>query len=154
MQNIIIRRYKNAYKGQVKNLHRIALESAGAFDKSGKWDSDLDNVSEVYLNGGEFLVGLVEDEIIAMGALRKISDEIGEIKRMRVHPDFQGNGVGQIMLELLEKRAKELDFKIIQLDTTVKQTAAQKLYEKNGYAEIRRETEGWPLEMIFYQKQL
>ncbi len=73
---------------------------------------------------------------------------------MRVHPTQQGKGIGQNMLTLLEDRAKMNGFRTIQLDTTINQTAAIKLYERNGYKEIRRETEGWPIEMIFYQKGL
>lgn len=73
---------------------------------------------------------------------------------MRVHPDLQGKGIGQIMLATLENRARALGYRVLQLDTTVKQVVAQKLYQKNGYVEIRRETEGWLLETIFYRKDL
>lgn len=154
MKGLQIRQYIDSDKDQVQTLHRIALESTNAFAKSGKWDSDLENIPKIYLEKGEFLVGLVDNKIIVMGALKSITDEIVEMKRVRVHPDFQRQGLGQMMLEFLEKRAKEIGYKIIQLDTTVKQIAAQKMYEKNGYVEIRRETEGWPLEVIFYQKKL
>lgn len=157
MQNIpkiIIRRYQKSDNQQVKDLHRIALESTDAFAKSGKWDKDLDDITEIYLRKGEFLVGLLGDRIILMGALKPISDDAVEMKRVRVHPDFQRKGLGQLILESLERRAKELGYKKILLDTTVKQIAAQKMYEKNGYVEIRRQTEGWPLEMIFYSKRL
>ena len=41
---------------------------------------------------------------------------------MRVHPEFQRRGFGQRILEALEKRAKELGYKEIQLDTIVKET--------------------------------
>jgi ribosomal protein S18 acetylase RimI-like enzyme len=154
MLNVKTRRFKDSDKEQVKNLHRIALKSTDAYAKTGNWESDLDNIPDIYFNNGEFLVGLIDDQIIVMGALKQISKEIVEMKRVRVHPDFQKQGLGQMMLELLEKRAKKLGYKIIQLDTTVKQVAAIKMYEKNGYVEIRRETEGWPLEVIFYHKQL
>lgn len=149
---VVVRRYKESDINQVKYLHRIALEATDAFAKSGKWDMDLDNIPNVYLDKGEFLVGLMDNKIIVMGALKQISDDIVEMKRVRVHPEFQRQGLGQKMLEMLEKRAKELGYKLIQLDTTVNQVAAQKMYEKNGYIEMKRETKGWPLEVIFYQK--
>lgn len=154
MLDIEIRQYKDSDKEQVKRLHRIALESTNAFAESGKWDMDLDNIPDVYFKKGDFLVGLVDTKIVLMGALKPISEEMVEMKRVRVHPGFQRQGLGQMMLELLEKRAKELGYKVILLDTTINQSAAQKMYEKNGYTEIRREIEGWPLETIFYQKEL
>ena len=118
-------------------------------------NADLDHIEERYIHrGGEFLVGFLDGKLIAMGALKKNDNKTCEVKRMRVHPDYQRRGYGQIMLAKLEKRAEELGYKNIQLDTTIKQRPAQAMYLKNGYAEIRRETEGWPLETIFYQKEL
>lgn len=151
---LTIRQYKYSDHNQVVELHKHALRVIGAY-KSGEWEKDLQDIEGNYINNkGEFLVGLLDSKVIAMGAIRKISDEIAELKRMRVHPDFQRQGFGQWMLEALEKRAKELGYKRIQLDTTVKQTVAQYLYEKNGYSEIRRET--WIIygEVVFYQKAL
>jgi GNAT superfamily N-acetyltransferase len=40
-----------------------------------------------------------------MGAFRRTDPERAEIKRMRVHPDYQGRGFGQIILSELEARA-------------------------------------------------
>lgn len=152
---MIIRRYRPPDKAQVRKLHVLALKASDAFSKSGKWDKDLKDIKSVYINnGGEFLVGLLDNKIVAMGALKKISDTVVELKRMRVHPKFQRRGFGQQIYEVLEKQAKRLGYKTIQLDTTVRQVAAQKFYIKNGYKELRRETHGWPLETIFYNKEL
>lgn len=122
-----------------------------AFAESGVWDSDLDDIDTVY---EAFLVGELEGELIAMAALREISSEIAELKRMRVHPDQQGQGYGKLLLRRIEELAESGGYRVIQLDTTVKQSAAQGLYEKFGYLETRRETEGWPIETIFYSKRL
>ncbi len=154
MDKIIFRQYDDADKQQVKNLHEAALKSAGAFYKSGKWDGDLDKIPEVYLQGGEFLVGFMEGRLVVMGALKKISTTTAEIKRMRVLPELQGQGLGKIMLKKLEDRARQLGFTDLVLDTTVKQVVAQKFYQKYGFTEVRRATEGWPLEVIFYKKKL
>lgn len=154
MEKLVFRQYKDTDKEQVKHLHKIALEAVAAFHKGGTWDDDLEKIPEVYFQGGDFLVGLMGDKIIAMGAFKKIADKVAEIKRMRVAPGMQGQGIGQTILEKLESRAKQLGFTTLQLDTTVKQIAAQKLYEKNGYIEVRREIDGWPLETIFYRKEI
>ena len=72
---------------------------------------------------------------------------------MRSHPDFQRKGYGQLILNRLEKRAKELGFKKLQLDTTIKQTAAQKFYGKNDYKEIKRGYLGG-FETVYYEKAI
>lgn len=151
---ITFRQYQASDHDAVIILHKLALEHTDAFAKNGVWDDDLENIPHVYLQNGDFQVGYVDGKLIAMGALKRVSTDIAEIKRMRVHPEYQGKGIGQTLLAMLEAKAKELGYKTIQLDTTVNQKAAIKLYEKNGYKEIRREVEGWPLEMIFYQKDL
>ena len=139
----------------VIHLQNVALEAAGAHVGNGPWDSDLLNIEGVYLeNNGAFLVGLLDGQIVAMGALRKISDEKGEIKRMRVLPQFQRQGFGQAILDVLEKEAVERGYKTLCLDTTVLQVAAQKMYLKDGYSEVRRTKQGFPFEMIFYEKRL
>lgn len=152
--NLHIRRYKPSDRKQVYLLHKLALQQVGTYIK-GKWDDDFKSVEETYLKDGEFLVGEYQDKIVAIGALRKIDNNVGEIKRMRVLPKYQGRGFGQIILKLLENKARESGFKKIILDTTVQQPVAQKLYLKNGYKEVRRGMIGvLGIENIHFEKNL
>ena len=151
--DFIIRRYVKADNKSVKKLHKNALQVIDAWI-DGKWDEDLDDIENIYLKDGEFLIGLLDNKIIAMGAIKRVSDDICELKRMRVYPDHQGKGYGSIILKELEIRAKELNFKTIQLDTTVKQPAAIHLYEKNNYQETGRKIKGPPFETIYFKKDL
>lgn len=122
---------------------------------TGIWEKDFKDIEGIYLNNrGEFLVGMKDNRIVAMGGLRKTTEDIVELRRMRVDPAFQRMGFGQIILNVLEKKARELGYKVIELQTTIKQVSAQKFYIKNGYTEVRREKEGWIIEAIFYRKEL
>ena len=139
MSNFKIRRYKDVDKSKVFRLHTFALKKAAAFCKHVHWDKDFKNIEAIYLkNNGEFLVGILDNKLVAMGALKKISKDIAEIKRMRVHPKFQRRGFGQLILNRLEKKARKLGYKTLHFDTTIKQTAGQKFYQKNGYVEVKR----------------
>jgi GNAT superfamily N-acetyltransferase len=88
-----------------------------------------------------------------MGALMRISPEKAELKRMRVRPGLQGRGYGQAMLDALHRRASELGYSTLRLDTTVQQRAAQHLYLKNGYNEAGRGSIG-PFDCLFYEKEI
>ncbi len=137
----------------VWQLHRLALLESGAYAESGPWDDDLHHIEEVYINsGGEFLVGICDDEIVAMGALVVVDHKV-EVKRMRVHPDHQRRGFGQAILEQLEQRACELGFQTLQLETTAQQESAQRFYLKNGYVESER-TLWRHFTVIHYKKTL
>ena len=135
-------------------LHNEALAPTGAHVGNGVWDKDLHQIEDVYINnGGEFLVGIHDGQLVAMGALKRTSADKAEIKRMRVKPAFQRRGFGQRILKALEKRADALGYKTLHLSTTVLQEAAQRFYEKNGYTEISR-GEVYSFLCVFYEKRI
>ena len=148
-----IRRYQDADNPAVWELHHRALEATGAYFP-GKWNDDIDDIQNHYLNnGGEFLIGTLDGKIVCMGAFRKKSDTLAEIKRMRVLPEYQRRGLGQAILNQLEAKAILLGYRELCLDTTTLQIAAQKMYEKNGFTEVRRGLMP-PFEVIYYHKSL
>jgi ribosomal protein S18 acetylase RimI-like enzyme len=148
-----IRRYQAADNHAVVELHYLALEATGAYFP-GKWNEDLDDIPNHYLNnGGEFLVGTLDGKIVAMGAFRRKSDTLAEIKRMRVLPEYQRRGFGQMILNQLQEKAIQLGYTELCLDTTTLQIAAQKMYEKNGFTEVGR-GQVPPFEVIYYHKSL
>jgi len=152
--SIHIRRYEPADHDAVWALHNLALNRVNAHGGNGAWDNDLYHVGEVYLGGGgEFLVGVLQGRIVAMGALRRADAECAEIKRMRVHPDVQRRGYGSAILHALEARAVELGYRTLSLDTTTRQTAAHAFYRRHGYRDIGRDRYA-EFELILYQKSL
>jgi GNAT superfamily N-acetyltransferase len=134
-----IRRYEPGDKRAVRRLHDDALNEVGAHLGTGPWDEDLDDIEGVYLgSGGEFLVGILEGDVVAMGTIKRDSPDVAEVRRMRVRPDLQGRGYGQAMLDALHCRAAGLGYSTLHLDTTVQQRVARRLYLKNGYREVGR----------------
>jgi ribosomal protein S18 acetylase RimI-like enzyme len=154
LPQLTVRRYIPDDNEAVQHLHILALESAHVYFGDGYHDEDLDDIETVYLaDRGEFLVVLYQEKFIAMGALRPQPDGSGEIKRMRVHPDFQGHGIGSMLLARLEERARELGYTLLRLDTSTRQHAAYHLYQKHGYQETHREKR-LHVELIFMEKKL
>ena len=153
-KHFTLRRYSPADREAVEYLHVYAIQQAGAYLGRGPWDDDVYNIEEAYLNNhGEFLVGEWDGVFVAMGALHRTNSERAQIKRMRVVPEYQGRGIGQMILSELEVRARDMGYTTLHLDTSVLQIAAQKLYEKNGYSEVGRDNYGG-LDVILYEKQL
>jgi ribosomal protein S18 acetylase RimI-like enzyme len=151
---IEIRPYRANDAEAVWDLHNLALEGTGAHLGNGPWDRDLRSIPEVYqTGGGSFLVGETEGRIVAMGGLKRTSSDRAEIKRMRVHPDFQRRGFGTAILLGLESEARRLGYTLLHLDTTTLQVAAQGLYEKHGYRRTG-ETRVGGLDVILYEKGL
>ncbi|MGE5507546.1 MAG: GNAT family N-acetyltransferase [Chitinophagales bacterium] len=149
-----LRRYEPADYPSVQALHVLGLKQAGAYHGEGPWDDDLRAIEASYLTaGGDFLVGCEDGQLVAMGALRPTTRNLAEVKRMRVHPAYQGRGYGQLLLDRLEARARELGYSRLHLETSAAQAAALSLYRKNGYREIWRA----PLrgsDCFFFEKDL
>ena len=134
-----VRRYRPSDHDSVWELHNVALNEVGAHAGNGPWDDDLHRIEGEYIEaGGEFYVGSIDGGIVAMGALKRLSDDCAEICRMRVHPDFQRRGLGTKMLSALEERARELGYRSLTLETTAGQVAAIGMYLKAGYGEVAR----------------
>jgi ribosomal protein S18 acetylase RimI-like enzyme len=153
--DLTIRRFERGDAERVRELDERALREVNAYvddpavvkqmhpDGKETFDEDLYDIEGRYLDaGGEFLVGLVDGEIVAMGALERESDARAKLTRVRVQPEYQRRGFGQAILDELEARAMESGFEELVLDTTARQEAARAFYEANGYVEFQREQWG------------
>lgn len=70
------------------------------------------------------------------GAFKPYDHQKAEIKRMYVHPEFRGNGIGVEILKELELWASDSGYAACILETGKKQPEAIRLYEKAGYTII------------------
>lgn len=150
---IQIRRYEPADHPAVMRLHEAALRDVGAYVEEEGWDEDLRDIEAYYLKDGEFLVGIYDGRLVAMGAFRRTEGGRAEIKRMRVETGLQGRGFGQAILSALEERAAEKGYTTLSLDTTVQQEPARRLYARNGYREAGR-GKMWGFDCVFYEKTM
>jgi DNA-binding MarR family transcriptional regulator/N-acetylglutamate synthase-like GNAT family acetyltransferase len=87
---------------------------------------------------GAFLVARSDDVATACGGVLRHDDTTGEIKRMWVHPDWRGLGLGRRMLSQLEAKVADLGYRRVVLDTNDALTEAITMYERSGYVSIDR----------------
>ena len=93
--------------------------------------------SELCPPTGAYLVGWWGDEPVAAGGLRRLGEDVAEVKRMYVRPDHRGRGLAGRLLAALEDAAVSLGYRVVRLDTGPRQPHAQRLYEHAGYRSIR-----------------
>lgn len=87
---------------------------------------------------GVFLVACADGEPVACGGVQRLDADTGEIKRMWVHPDLRGAGLGARMLRLLEEEVARLGHRRVRLDTNSSLTEAIAMYAAAGYRPIER----------------
>jgi GNAT superfamily N-acetyltransferase len=85
---------------------------------------------------GTFVVLYENGEAVGGGGLRRLDDDVAEIKRMFVRPAARGRGLGRRVLDELESAASELGYRRLRLDTAVSMTTAMALYRAAGYRDI------------------
>lgn len=102
---------------------------------------------------GAFVVGRVGGDVVACGGVQTIDDGVGEIKRMWVHRDWRGCGLGPRLLADLEERVADLGHAVVRLDTNEHLPEAIAMYERAGYHRIERYNDN-PYPTHFYEKEL
>ncbi len=108
--------------------------------------------AQLRLPDGLFVVANSDGEPVAGGGVRRC-DGFGEIKRMWVHPDWRGAGLGSRMLRRLEDEAAALGYRVVRLDTRHLLTDAIALYQRSGYQEIDRYNDN-PYATHWFEKRL
>jgi len=148
-----IRRFQPEDAECIWNLHRAALAGTGAEAYEKVW-LDLRDIQANFLaKDGEFLIGLVRDELVAMGGVVPMSTESVEVKRMRVHPQWQRRGFGAAILRALEEYSLRRGHSLAHLETTEIQATDLFLYKSQGYTEVGRFTKTG-LVVVQLQKRL
>jgi GNAT superfamily N-acetyltransferase len=102
---------------------------------------------------GDFLVLRADADLVACGGIQQHTAVVGEIKRMWVDPEWRGCGLGVRLLTALERRAVELGYREVYLDTNAALTEAVAMYEGAGYRHIERYNDN-PYAQVWFGKRL
>jgi DNA-binding MarR family transcriptional regulator/N-acetylglutamate synthase-like GNAT family acetyltransferase len=130
------------------------------FDPSGETEKDALLLAPPT---GVFVVALSDGEPVACGGLQTIAPlvdaplvdghSIAELKRMWVHDDWRGAGLGSRLLRHLEDQARDLGHDTARLDTNAALTEAIGMYQRAGYRAIDRYNDN-PWATHFFEKCL
>jgi GNAT superfamily N-acetyltransferase len=118
---------------------RTLEESIIYYESKGQMH-DIDTLEESYFNNhGVFLVMTDEDQIIGTGAVRRIDDEVCELKRVWLLFEYHGKGLGYRMIQELLSFARAKCYSRMRLETDqVHQKRAFIFYQRLGFYEIPR----------------
>jgi putative acetyltransferase len=83
-----------------------------------------------------FLVARSEGKAVGCGALVPMDEYAVEVKRMFVSKEDRGLGIATMILDELERLAREFDYDAMRLETGVKQPESVALYGKAGFYRI------------------
>lgn len=162
-----IRRFQSGDGERIRELNDIAMAPTPEYEPDIP-DKDLRDVQSNYLDkGGEFLVGIVDSTIVGMGAYAtpnewkdefiQFDSETTELTRMRVDPEWHGQGIGSAIYHELEQHAQNDGYEQFILDTGVENETARGFYESLGFQlqqEVSIDFGDLMFELALYQKSI
>ncbi|MDE7445290.1 MAG: GNAT family N-acetyltransferase [Lachnospiraceae bacterium] len=89
----------------------------------------LDDIHDV-------IVAYENDVPVGSASFKKYDDECAEVKRVFVKKEYRGRGISNILMKMLEERAREKGFKYFILESGEPLVSAMALYRKSGYKVI------------------
>lgn len=125
--------------GVVALVTRVLAEFDIRFGEGSDTDEALRDLPQSYADrGGAFWVAVEADlegpeRVVGTVGVARISDTQLELRKMYLDPASRGRGLGQRLLDTAIAWAETSGAAILSLDTTHEMTAAQALYEKNGF---------------------
>lgn len=99
-------------------------------------EEDLQKIDKFLPPNGRLILAFHDGKACGIGCLKRIDDEIGEIKRMYVDPSCRKIGAGRAILKALIKAAKETGYKKLRLDSPKFMEAAHSLYRSFDFIDI------------------
>ena len=144
---------------QIEDARRLFREYEAWLDVDlcfQSFEEELNTLPGKYAqSSGRLFLAFENEKPAGCIALRKIEDDICEMKRLYVRDDFRGTGLGKMLIERLIEEAKTIGYKIMRLDTLPdKMPQAIKLYQSYGFQKIEPYYENPHKETLFMEKLL
>ncbi|HSD14814.1 MAG TPA: GNAT family N-acetyltransferase [Flavobacterium sp.] len=126
--------YQPQYKQDFIDLNTAWLEEYFFVEQHDK--EVFENIEEIVLTpGGAIFFCLVEDEVAGTVAMQKVSDSVYEMAKLAVDKKFQGQKLGNLLVEACIDFAKKKKAKKIMLLSSTKLIPALNLYRKYNFKE-------------------
>lgn len=115
----------------------ISREFNISLDVNASLEQDIATIQRFYPPSGRLLLAEYEGKITGCAGLKKIGENVGEVKRMYVRPEDRTKGIGRSLLQAIINEARQIGYSKIQLDSAPFAKSAQALYYSTGFQNIQ-----------------
>ena len=132
-----VRALMRAFNSWHRERHPQDLDLIDSYFDAAAFEAELASLPGKYSPpDGQLLLARIGGAAAGCVALRKIDSEACEMKRMFVYPEHHGRGVGKALGTAVIDAARRTNYRVMRLDTSVRQTEAQALYTRLGFRPI------------------
>jgi amino-acid N-acetyltransferase len=128
-----------ARTSDIKAIHKLIVDFA-----SGGRMLQKETVT-LYESVQEFMVAVEDGQVVGCGALHVLWEDLAEVRSVAITETLRGNGIGNLILERIIERARELG-----LSRIFCLTFETKFFGRHGFEEIQ----GTPVEPEVYVQLL
>lgn len=119
------------------------------------FEKELEEIAVQYAPpSGGIILCRVGNDIAGCAGIRRITENMAELKRMFIRPAWHGKGFGRQLLDRSLQLAKQLHYPAIRLDTLPSMKSALGLYRAAGFEEIAPYYHNPNAGVIFMEKKL
>ena len=120
--------------------------------KIQKYETELENPASKYgMPEGRLYLAYYDGALAGCIGLRKLDEKQCELKRLYVRPAFRGKKIGERLVDMILKDARNIGYSAMLLDTLPFLKSAIKMYQGLGFYEISSYNDS-PIDTTIYMK--
>jgi GNAT superfamily N-acetyltransferase len=129
--------WQDEYLDEVRKLFLEYAQSLYIDLSFQDFSKELDMLPGKYTNpDGAMVLAFVDGNPAGCIALRKLSKEVCEMKRLFVRDSYQGLGIGKELVKRIIEEGRKLGYHYMRLDTLPTMNKAQAMYVSLGFYDI------------------
>jgi putative acetyltransferase len=147
--NISYEKIKKVSENDSKIITELATTLPG-FEANPLWDYDLTDLQGTYIDSGGMIEVAKEDgKIVGCIAVKQNEEEVAEIKRLRVFPEYQGKGIGTNLFQDALDFCSKGNFQKIVADTQKNNKKAISMLKKFRFFQVRKDEKN-----LYFEKRI
>ena len=145
MQLDIVQAESDSHRQEIRALFEEYLSSMAplfmqefgiSLDVSPYLERSMSELHKFMPPHGCLLLAYAGDQLAGCACLRRLADEIGELKRMFVRPQHRNQSIGRHLVAAIIAQAQAAGYARLRLDSAGFLLAAHHLYESSGFTPI------------------
>jgi len=106
------------------------------FDIAAMLEADMGDLIKFLPPSGRLLLARFDDQWAGIACMRRLGDDLAEVKRMFVRPEFRGKAIGHALLQNILDEARNSGYARIRLDSARFMITAHAMYRSAGFHDI------------------